>query len=177
MNKKLTGKFIRPLNRYRQAKSPEHYLEQRVDRSGSCWMWKIGVDRDGYGQCHASKWAKVLGVTRAHQMAYVIVNGPIPDGMMVCHTCDTPGCCKPAHLFAGTAADNNRDMLDKGRGRSGVLGTGIEHGPIVELHGKMPCEEVAKKFGISYSLVCSIWRQHGLVGKTFHNGQKVRRLR
>lgn len=39
----------------------------------------------------------------------------IPSGMLVCHTCDSPPCCNPAHLFVGTVRDNVMDMARKGR--------------------------------------------------------------
>jgi hypothetical protein len=44
-----------------------------------------------------------------------MANGPIPDGMWVCHTCDTPPCVRPLHLFLGTNRDNSQDALAKGR--------------------------------------------------------------
>jgi hypothetical protein len=43
------------------------------------------------------------------------VNGPIPDGLCVCHACDNPPCINPEHLFLGTNASNTQDRQDKER--------------------------------------------------------------
>lgn len=53
---------------------------------------------------------------RAHVASYTAYNGPIPEGMYVCHTCDNPWCIEPTHLFLGTHIDNIKDMWAKGRG-------------------------------------------------------------
>jgi len=49
-------------------------------------------------------------------VAWELLNGPVPGGMHVCHSCDNPPCCNPAHLFLGTAVDNAADREAKGRG-------------------------------------------------------------
>ncbi len=51
----------------------------------------------------------------AHRVAYELATGPIPEGMVVCHRCDTPACINPDHLFVGTQQDNIADMHRKGR--------------------------------------------------------------
>lgn len=51
----------------------------------------------------------------AHRLAWSFQNGPIPAGLMILHSCDVPTCVNPEHLRPGTAADNSRDMVQRGR--------------------------------------------------------------
>lgn len=76
-----------------------------------CWLW-LGPTANGYGVFN-DQGRRV----RAHRAAYEQANGPIPDGMVICHKCDTPSCVNPDHLFCGTQRDNVRDMAVKGRHR------------------------------------------------------------
>jgi hypothetical protein len=85
----------------------------RVDRSGgpdACWPYMGTRLPSGYGT-HSSG-----GEHRyAHRVAYEAEHGPIPDGMFICHHCDNPPCCNPAHLFAGSPTENVQDMIAKQR--------------------------------------------------------------
>lgn len=82
-------------------------------RPHECWLWTRNPSRR-YGAF------KVRGrQIAAHCYAYTLTHGPIPPGRYVCHTCDTPRCCNPAHLVLGTSADNSADMWAKGRGAHG----------------------------------------------------------
>lgn len=81
--------------------------------SDSCWPWKAWRYAKGYG---TFKVPNCMSGGYAHRFAYILANGPLPRGMHVCHSCDNPPCCNPAHLWAGTAGENIRDMTAKGRG-------------------------------------------------------------
>lgn len=79
-----------------------------------CWEWKGPRHPQGYGR------TKYGGRTvSAHRLAFMFSVGPIPAEMDVCHRCDNPPCCNPAHLFLGDHAANMADMKTKGRAKSG----------------------------------------------------------
>jgi hypothetical protein len=112
------GRFGPPVGKY--AVPLERRFWNKVLKTDDCWLWTgalnapEGTRSGGYG---------VVGTTRpktalAHRVAWELVNGPIPAGMVVAHRCDNRRCVNPAHLFIGTQKDNVHDMLAKGRQRN-----------------------------------------------------------
>lgn len=91
----------------------------KVERGepGSCWRWLGRIVHGWYGDFVTKVDGKWRHFT-AHRVAWELVNGPIPEGMQVCHRCDNPACCNPAHLFLGTQRDNEQDKISKGRRHS-----------------------------------------------------------
>ena len=97
----------------------ERSLERRIMDVGftvtdsGCWEWK-GPRHSNHGYGTISFKKRRL---RVHRAMYEMIHGPLAPGLLVRHTCDNPPCANPAHLISGTAADNSRDMVERGRGK------------------------------------------------------------
>lgn len=96
--------------------TPDNFWS-RVDKSGDCWIWTGAKNRRGYGVTSVDH-----RQVRAHRLAWEYTHGSIPGRQYVCHTCDNPPCCNPAHLFLGTHEDNMRDRSMKKRVPTGERG-------------------------------------------------------
>jgi hypothetical protein len=87
-----------------------------VEPVSGCWLWQRSVcgGRLKYGQFSIDGRCIL-----AHRASYLLHKGPIPPGMDVCHSCDTPLCVNPDHLFVGTRKRNMEDAKSKGRMATG----------------------------------------------------------
>jgi hypothetical protein len=74
--------------------------------------------------------------------------------MFVCHSCDTPICVNPDHLFLDTPCGNQADMVKKGRARAG----NPEWWHSEELRKKVqqdprPYRVIAEEYGLKFNTV------------------------
>jgi hypothetical protein len=71
-----------------------------------CWIWQQALNSGGYGRLWRPRPHRRL--EQAHRVAWELVNGSIPQGLVVDHLCFTRACINPDHLQLLTRADNVR---------------------------------------------------------------------
>lgn len=144
---------------WRELDTPEAVLEAKVQRGAGCWLWLAGKHPPNRHAAFKRNGRKYL----AHRAAYELAYGPIPPGMCVCHRCDTPACCNPAHLFLGTPGDNTRDMVSKGRNvRGEAVGVSrLTPAAVVEIRrryagGGILQRELANAYGVAQTTISEV---------------------
>lgn len=127
-----------------------------------CWEWIGAKTFHGYGNF------RDIG---AHRASYRFYRGE-PGALHVCHTCDNPACVNPHHLFLGTASENMRDSVKKGRRdraiqkfqsmdfrnsrRGGKDKLTIEQRKEIAKMKDIPDDVIAKEYGITKQYVYKI---------------------
>lgn len=89
---------------------PEERFWSKVKKTKTCWNW-TGYKKGDYGAM------SFRGVVQpAHRIAYELVNGRVPKGLVLDHLCRNQLCVNPGHLEAVTQREN----ILRGNGASSV---------------------------------------------------------
>lgn len=127
----------------------------KVRKEEACWVWTRLCNAGGYGLFWNGRRSMV-----AHRWAWIATNGPIPEGMFVCHHCDNRKCVRPDHLFLGTPADNTADMMTKNRvargERASMARLTADNVRLIRERAALKTEtyaELAREFGVNSSTV------------------------
>lgn len=129
---------------------------------GPCWVWTSSQDYFGYGGFSFKGRTEL-----AHRVSWWLATGTWPD-LCVLHRCDNPSCVRPSHLFQGTQAANNADMMAKGRHFTPFSTPGFPHrcklsaAQIIEIRSdyrrgsESGTAVLGLRFGVSPSLISRI---------------------
>lgn len=132
----------------------------RAAGDDGCWLWTGGIDAHGYGAMALCIEGKPKTV-KAHRLSYEMAHGPISPFIQVRHRCDVRHCVNPGHLIAGSNADNQADLVARGR-----RARGNHHG------ARLTEEGVARLRAAPISLVGDIAAEFGVSRK---HAMRVRR--
>lgn len=134
----------------------------KVDKTDTCWFWTGLKNKDGYGAFSPPKQRATIG---AHRVAFALYGGVTTDEKYcVCHSCDTPACVNPEHLFAGSLSDNSTDRNQKQRnsprkgernGRAKITASDVTDIREAYKKGNLSQPALARKYGLTH---CSISR-------------------
>ena len=95
---------------YNLKERAEKLVREAIILPNGCLESIMSCGIDGYIKI------KVLDKTvRGHRFVYEQLVGPIPEGLVLRHTCDHPKCINVLHLIPGTVKDNAQDCTNRHR--------------------------------------------------------------
>lgn len=113
-------------------------LFTKWELDGGCLVSTYSAGSHGYAQIGWNEAGERV-VTVAHRVAWIVANGPIPEGMTVDHECKTRKCINPKHLRLLPNYENARRTF----GRDWPLGQCVNGHPNSELYtepnGRIRC--------------------------------------
>lgn len=146
-------------------KTIEQRFWEKADKKdlNSCWLWTASSTIGGYGRLRCKRNEKWI-VISAHRYSYELHFGSISNEIQVLHTCDTPACVNPDHLFLGTHLDNMTDKRNKKRGLSARgenhSSAKLTENEVIEIRKNYAVgirqAELAKKYSVAQTLISHI---------------------
>lgn len=143
----------------RKGTAERFWARVKIGRPDECWPWQGSRKHTGlpYGKFKVASYKTVT----ASRCAYALGTGQEPGEAAVLHSCDNPPCCNPGHLYAGTIKDNSKDMVERGRWRTGrKVIKRLKPGEVEEIRELLAAgltnTAIGKRYGVSRSTIANI---------------------
>lgn len=122
------------------------------DGDDKCWLWRAEKNGNGYGVFTVPDTGHEVN---AHELAYVLFNGPLPPGMFPRHSCRHRTCCNPKHMYVSS---ERPDVTRRKGGAPRKLSPGKQM--LLHAEYRNGCKQavLAKKYGVSTSTVSRLLR-------------------
>lgn len=82
-------------------------FDEHLEQIGECLVWTRKLTNFGYGDYSWRRLGRPAG-RGAHIFAWERVNGPVPKGLEIHHTCRNRACCLLAHMQLLTHKEHKR---------------------------------------------------------------------
>lgn len=157
-----TASKLRPFCSYECGQKWQE-LEERFSRKvgppvvhvpalGPCTDWLGKLDDNGYGEIRQGDLFR-----GAHRVSYELAHGSVPDELMICHKCNRRKCVAAAHLYAGTSADNMRDLAIDNTGSGSKTAWDDRLTMARRIAAGEPAAKVGADFGVSGKTATGWW--------------------
>lgn len=139
---------------------PPNFWERMAKPAGEdgCWLWQGSKVGGGYGNLTFRQ-----RQYKCHRLALHFHTPQPSANCHACHTCDTPACCNPRHLYWGSPVTNVSDRDDRGRrkGPKGVTHHKAKLDPdkvreIRRLAGAVKQRDLAAMFGVRQGVIWNV---------------------
>lgn len=130
-----------------------------VETNNGCLECVSHLKRAGYPMVRHNRKMRQLTT-----IIWEYCNGPIPDGLEICHKCDNCGCVNLEHLELGTHKKNMEDCAKRNRRPRGVSSTvsKLSEDQVREiraLEGTAGPKAIGKRYGVTNTAICCIWKR------------------
>lgn len=160
--REVVGSTPTPPTNLRPIEIAHFWAKVEIGLDFECWPWRGPLSPNGYGRYRK---------TGAHRVSYALIKGPVPDDVLIRHSCDNRPCCNPHHLLSGTHQDNASDAVERRRtargqnhGRSKLTETDVVY--IRANPDRLTGDALAAKFSVGKSTISFIrngrsWKYSG----------------
>lgn len=145
----MSDDMLLSVGRERHDDHDRFWSRVKVGGPEECWPWTGPTRGKGYGYLYVGDGVSRSGQMDVHRYSASLHLPDYSPDLFVCHACDNRVCVNPAHLFMGTASDNEQDKVAKGRAMWGGL---CKRGHALALTGVSANKGKGRRCGVCWEM-------------------------